>query len=248
MEENQTEHSRSQSCTSGSDELDVELKPWIHDLFDIRVIMFLLSTGVIAMTATVLLLSGDDDVGERGPSIQANSAEIASRSKTEPLEGSGDGSAIEVGPAEIVEPALESAGAVNAGKPQYSKGTVRQESDGSFNLPLRSARVTGCEAKSSGISSWASDGEAKWDLGIEDRRTGYFRCYITYRSRYEGSLDVCLGDRKPVTFYAFPQDSDFTEQLMVRLDKPERPTLALIAKEIDPNSNLIITRIRMVPR
>jgi hypothetical protein len=51
-----------------------------------------------------------------------------------------------------------------------------------------------------------------------------------------------------VTFYAFPQDSDFTEQLMVRLDKPERSTLALIAKEIDPNSDLIITRIRMVPR
>ena len=248
MEENQTEPSMSQSSTPGSDELDVELKPWIHDLFDIRVIVFLLSTGVIAMTVTVLLLSGDDDVGEGGPSNQPTLTQIAPGSKTGLLEGSGDGSAVEVGPAKNVDQEVESSETVNAGKPPYSKGTVRQEADGSLNLPLRSARVTGCESKTSGISSWTSDGEARWDLGIEDRRTGYFRCYITYRSRYEGSLDICMGDRRPVTFYAFPQDSDFTEQLMVRLDKPERPTLALIAKEIDPNSNLIITRIRMVPR
>ena len=75
-----------------------------------------------------------------------------------------------------------------------------------------------------------------------------FRCFITYRSKYEGRLDICLGDRNPVTFYALPQDSDFTEQVMVRLDKPERPTLALIAREIDPNADLIIKRIRLVPR
>lgn len=245
MEENQTKPSMSQSSTLGSDELDVELEPWIHDLFDIRVIMFLLSLGVVVMTVTVLLHSGDDDVGEGGPS---NQPQRAPHSKTGLLGVSGDGSAVEVGPAKNVDQAVESSETVNAGKPSYSKGTVRQEADGSFNLPLRSARVTGCESKSSGISSWTSDGEARWDLGIEDRRTGYFRCYITYRSRYEGSLDICLGDRRPVTFYAFPQDSDFTEQLMVRLDKPERSTLALIAKEIDPNSDLIITRIRMVPR
>ena len=98
MEENQTEPSMSQSSTPGSDELDVELKPWIHDLFDIRVIVFLLSTGVIAMTVTVLLLSGDDDVGEGGPSNQPTLTQISPGSKTGLLEGSGDGSAVEVFP------------------------------------------------------------------------------------------------------------------------------------------------------
>ena len=54
MQENQTEPSLSQSAPTHSDELDAELKPWIYDLLDIRVIMFLISTGVIAMTVTVL--------------------------------------------------------------------------------------------------------------------------------------------------------------------------------------------------
>ncbi|MDB4381232.1 hypothetical protein N9Z70_07550 [Mariniblastus sp.] len=253
MEENQTDQSMSESSTSGTDELGEELKPWIHDLFDIRVIMFLLSIGVIAMTVTVLLLSSEEESGEGGPSNQNNSARIDPLSETGAIEGSEATSAVELEPAEVVDLNVvdlnvESSEAVDAGKPEFSKLTVRQESDGSFNLPIRSAKVAGCEVRSSGISNWSNDSEARWDLGIQDRRTGYFRCYITYRSKYEGSLDICLGDRRPVTFYALPQDSDFTEQLMVRLDKPERPTLALIAKEIDPNSDLIITRIRMVPR
>lgn len=244
MEENYTEPSLSQSAPTHSDELDAELKPWIHDLLDIRVIMFLVSTGVIAMTATILLLSGEDEVGEGDPANQANLAGVNSIGEIEEVEAS----VAEEKPSGGVALEVENATSLDGDKPGISKLSVSQETDSSFNLPIRLAKVTGCEAKTSGISSWSNEAEAKWDLAIEDRKTGYFRCFITYRSKYEGSLDICLGDRRPVTFYVLPQDSDFTEQVMVRLGKPESPTLALVAKEIDPNSDLIITRIRMVPR
>jgi len=242
MEQNHTDQAMSQSASTGPDEVDAELKPWIHDLLDIRVVVFLVSTGVIAMTMTVLLLSNEDEAGEIDPAGQTNSA------GADMVPDGGEASVITVksaggGELEVVDSMPE-----DASKPKVSKLTVRQESDGSFNLPIRLAKVAGCEAKSSGISGWSNDGEARWELAIEDRKTGYFRCFITYRSKYEGSLDICLGDRRPVKFYALPQDTDFTEQVMVRLGKPESPTLALIAKEIDSNSDLIITRIRMVPR
>ncbi len=244
MEENQTEPSLSQSAPTHSDELDAELKPWIYDLLDIRVIMFLISTGVIAMTVTVLLLSGEDEAGESEPASQANLAVVNPVGEIEDVEPS----IAEAKTSGGVELEVENAKPTDGGKPEVSKLSVSQEADSSFNLPIRLAKVTGCEAKSTGISRWSNDAKVKWDLAIEDRKTGYFRCFITYRSKYEGSLDICLGDRRPVTFYVLPQDSDFTEQVMVRLGKPESPTLALIAREIDPNSDLIITRIRMVPR
>ena len=141
MEENQTDQSMSESSTSGTDELGVELKPWIHDLFDIRVIMFLLSTGVIAMTVTVLLLSSEEESGEGDPSNQNNSARIDPLSETGAIEGSEATSAVELEPAEVVDLNVvdlnvESSEAVDAGKPEFSKLTVRQESDGSFNLPI----------------------------------------------------------------------------------------------------------------
>lgn len=252
MEENHTESRMPEAASSGDSELDIELKPWFHDLLDIRVIMFLVSTAVIAMTATVLLLSNDDEAGESNPSGQTRSVGVDPVG-VDPVGADED---LEERKASVVadEPAQEAGGIVensvslDNGESGISKSTVRQESDGSLNLPIRSAKVAGCEAKSTGISAWSSSGEAKWDLAIEDRKTGYFRCFITYRSKYEGSLDICLGDRRPVTFYALPQDTDFTEQVMVRLGKPENSTLALIGKEIDPNSDLIITRVRLVPR
>ena len=252
MEENHTESRMPEAASSGDSELDIELKPWFHDLLDIRVIMFLVSTAVIAMTATVLLLSNDDEAGESNPSGQTRSVGVDPVG-VDPVGADED---LEERKASVVadEPAQDAGGTVedsvslDNGESGISKSTVRQESDGSLNLPIRSAKVAGCEAKSTGISAWSSSGEAKWDLAIEDRKTGYFRCFITYRSKYEGSLDICLGDRRPVTFYALPQDTDFTEQVMVRLGKPENSTLALIGKEIDPNSDLIITRVRLVPR
>ena len=252
MEENHIESRMPEAASSGDSELDIELKPWFHDLLDIRVIMFLVSTAVIAMTATVLLLSNDDEAGESNPSGQTRSVGVVPVG-VDPVGADED---LEERKASVVadEPAQEAGGIVedsvslDNGESGISKSTVRQESDGSLNLPIRSAKVAGCEAKSTGISAWSSSGEAKWDLAIEDRKTGYFRCFITYRSKYEGSLDICLGDRRPVTFYALPQDTDFTEQVMVRLGKPENSTLALIGKEIDPNSDLIITRVRLVPR
>ena len=252
MEENHIESRMPEAASSGDSELDIELKPWFHDLLDIRVIMFLVSTAVIAMTATVLLLSNDDEAGESNPSGQTRSVGVVPVG-VDPVGADED---LEERKASVVadEPAQEAGGIVedsvslDNGESGISKSTVRQESDGSLNLPIRSAKVAGCEAKSTGISAWSSSGEAKWDLAIEDRKTGYFRCFITYRSKYEGSLDICLGDRRPVTFYALPQDTDFTEQVMVRLGKSENSTLALIGKEIDPNSDLIITRVRLVPR
>ena len=248
MEENQTDQSISQTSTSRTDEQDVELKPWIHDLFDIRVIVFLVSTGVIAMTATVLLLSKEDKNGGSDPASQANPAQVDLPTEVGALSNTTGPPLIESKPAEVSESTMEKSEKEGGDKAGFSKLSIRQESDGSFNLSIRSAKVTGCQAKSSGISGWSNEGEVRWDLAIEDRKTGYFRCFITYRSKYEGRLDICLGDRNPVTFYALPQDSDFTEQVMVRLDKPERPTLALIAREIDSNADLIIKRIRLVPR
>ncbi len=247
MEENHTVPGMLEEDSSGDRELDIELKPWFHDLLDIRVIMFLVSTAVIAMTATVLLLSNDDEAGESNTSGQTRSVGVDPVGADEGLEG-GKASVVADEPAQKVGVAVEDSVPPDDGESRVSKLTVRQESDGSLNLPIRLAKVTGCEAKSSGISDWSSAGEAKWDLAIEDRKTGYFRCFITYRSKYEGSLDICLGDRRPVAFYALPQDTDFTEQVMVRLGKPDNSTLALIGKEIDPNSDLIITRIRLVPR
>ncbi|MGB2498117.1 MAG: hypothetical protein ACPIA2_00370 [Mariniblastus sp.] len=247
MEENHTESRMPEAASSGDSELDIELKPWFHDLLDIRVIMFLVSTAVIAMTATVLLLSNDDEAGESNPSGQTRSVGVVPVGADEDLEER-KASVVADEPAQEAGGIVEDSVSLDNGESGISKSTVRQESDGSLNLPIRSAKVAGCEAKSTGISAWSSSGEAKWDLAIEDRKTGYFRCFITYRSKYEGSLDICLGDRRPVTFYALPQDTDFTEQVMVRLGKPENSTLALIGKEIDPNSDLIITRVRLVPR
>lgn len=247
MEENHTESRMPEAASSGDSELDIELKPWFHDLLDIRVIMFLVSTAVIAMTATVLLLSNDDEAGESNPSGQTRSVGVDPVGADEDLEER-KASVVADEPAQEAGGIVEDSVSLDNGESGISKSTVRQESDGSLNLPIRSAKVAGCEAKSTGISAWSSSGEAKWDLAIEDRKTGYFRCFITYRSKYEGSLDICLGDRRPVTFYALPQDTDFTEQVMVRLGKPENSTLALIGKEIDPNSDLIITRVRLVPR
>ncbi|MGB1930361.1 MAG: hypothetical protein ACPHO8_13705 [Mariniblastus sp.] len=247
MEENHTESRMPEAASSGDSELDIELKPWFHDLLDIRVIMFLVSTAVIAMTATVLLLSNDDEAGESNPSGQTRSVGVVPVGADEDLEER-KASVVADEPAQEAGGIVENSVSLDNGESGISKSTVRQESDGSLNLPIRSAKVAGCEAKSTGISAWSSSGEAKWDLAIEDRKTGYFRCFITYRSKYEGSLDICLGDRRPVTFYALPQDTDFTEQVMVRLGKPENSTLALIGKEIDPNSDLIITRVRLVPR
>lgn len=247
MEENHTESRMPEAASSGDSELDIELKPWFHDLLDIRVIMFLVSTAVIAMTATVLLLSNDDEAGESNPSDQTRSVGVDPVGADEDLEER-KASVVADEPAQKAGGTVEDSVSLDNGESGISKSTVRQESDGSLNLPIRSAKVAGCEAKSTGISAWSSSGEAKWDLAIEDRKTGYFRCFITYRSKYEGSLDICLGDRRPVTFYALPQDTDFTEQVMVRLGKPENSTLALIGKEIDPNSDLIITRVRLVPR
>ncbi len=247
MEENHTESRMPEAASSGDSELDIELKPWFHDLLDIRVIMFLVSTAVIAMTATVLLLSNDDEAGESNPSGQTRSVGVVPVGADEDLEER-KASVVADEPAQKAGGIVEDSVSLDNGESGISKSTVRQESDGSLNLPIRSAKVAGCEAKSTGISAWSSSGEAKWDLAIEDRKTGYFRCFITYRSKYEGSLDICLGDRRPVTFYALPQDTDFTEQVMVRLGKPENSTLALIGKEIDPNSDLIITRVRLVPR
>lgn len=247
MEENHTESRMPEAASSGDSELDIELKPWFHDLLDIRVIMFLVSTAVIAMTATVLLLSNDDEAGESNPSGQTRSVGVVPVGADEDLEER-KASVVADEPAQDAGGTVEDSVSLDNGESGISKSTVRQESDGSLNLPIRSAKVAGCEAKSTGISAWSSSGEAKWDLAIEDRKTGYFRCFITYRSKYEGSLDICLGDRRPVTFYALPQDTDFTEQVMVRLGKPENSTLALIGKEIDPNSDLIITRVRLVPR
>lgn len=247
MEENHTESRMPEAASSGDSELDIELKPWFHDLLDIRVIMFLVSTAVIAMTATVLLLSNDDEAGESNPSGQTRSVGVVPVGADEDLEER-KASVVADEPAQEAGGIVEDSVSLDNGESGISKSTVRQESDGSLNLPIRSAKVAGCEAKSTGISAWSSSGEAKWDLAIEDRKTGYFRCFITYRSKYEGSLDICLGDRRPVTFYALPQETDFTEQVMVRLGKPENSTLALIGKEIDPNSDLIITRVRLVPR
>ena len=247
MEENHTESRMPEAASSGDSELDIELKPWFHDLLDIRVIMFLVSTAVIAMTATVLLLSNDDEAGESNPSGLTRSVGVVPVGADEDLEER-KASVVADEPAQDAGGTVEDSVSLDNGESGISKSTVRQESDGSLNLPIRSAKVAGCEAKSTGISAWSSSGEAKWDLAIEDRKTGYFRCFITYRSKYEGSLDICLGDRRPVTFYALPQDTDFTEQVMVRLGKPENSTLALIGKEIDPNSDLIITRVRLVPR
>jgi hypothetical protein len=208
---------------------------WFADLFDLRVLVFLVSIVVIAMTATVLIFSSDpDESGSTKPGAASQStkapASISSSSETNQAATSDPATAADKDVASFTKPLVEQAG------------------DGSFVLPFSSAVVTGCEVLSTGISNWQSGGSAQWRLAVRDRRTGFFRCYVTYVARFESQFGVQLGDRKPLKFTIYPKETDFTEQFIIRLDTPEESSLRLIANQIEKVSGVTIKKIVLVPR
>lgn len=208
---------------------------WYADLIDLRVIVFLVSIAVMAMTATVLLFSSDNDASTNGdPETDdqgtKNPALVAANPNSNPTKKANASQ-------EVVGDTQE-----------FSKPVVEQASDGGFGLPIRSAVVLGCKADSTGISNWQIGGSAQWRLAISDRRTGFFHCYVTYQSKFESQFSVQLGDRLPLKFTVYPHETDFTEQFIVRLDTPNEPSLRLIANQVEKVSGVTVKQIRLVPR
>ena len=227
-----------EDCKNQSDCIPVhpnDSESWFADLLDLRVLVFLVSIVVISMTATVLIFSNDPEESDSikpGVVDQAMTqpASIAENSATNQLVTS--------------DPATESDREVTT----FAKPLVEQAGDGSFVLPSGSAMVSGCEALSTGISNWQSGGSAQWQLAVRDRKTGLFRCYVTYVARIESQFGVQLGDRILIKFTIYPKETDFTEQFIIRLDTPEESSLRLIANQIETISGVTVTKIVLVPR
>ncbi len=208
---------------------------WFADLMDLRVLVFLFSVIVIAMTATLLILSNGHQVLENTDSGLNDRAANATASSRTSMKGTRATKELPFNHAKTAAPV-------------FSLRSVEQASDGSFVLPIGSADVSGCEVLPTGISRWQPGGSAQWNLEIRDRRTGFFYCHVTYMARFESQFAVQLGDRKPLKFTVYPHEADFTERFIVRLDKPEAPGLRLIAKHQENVAEVTITKVRLEPR
>ena len=222
---------------TGITDLAQENEPWYSDLLDLRVVVFLISVAVIAMTATVLMFS-DNQVADLDDGI-------------DPLVGNPTDK-----PPALNTPNLNT-GKTNTSKmsenagtgtPAFPKPSVVQTNDGSFVLSIGSAVLSGCNSDSTGIKDWTNEGWAQWQLNVRDRRTGFFYCHVTYQAKSESRFAIQLGDRRPVRFTLYPQETDFTEQLIVRLDAPNQPSVRLIADQVESFSGVRVKEIRLVPR
>ncbi len=195
---------------------------WFSEVFDIRVVMFLICVIVIAMTATVLLLRENVEESKPESSLPSTPHDIT--------EGETSGT----------EPDSRDALVGTLSK-------INQQADGGFTLPLANASLEKCERTSNGISKWQLEGTAKWWLVFDDRRSGFFYCNVTYQTTIECQFGLKMGDRSARTFTLYPQDGEFTEQFIVRLDKPDAQSVRLIALGSDA-SEVAIKKIILVPQ
>lgn len=222
---------QNQSCPNQT----LEQESWFTDLFDLRVVVFLVCVVVIAMTVTVLMLPRGDD----------ESASIKTTLDEQRATGAASNQGNQSGDAKVN---LAPSKGADFDAIASSKPVIEQAADGSFVLPIGSAVVTDCESTVTGITNWRSQGSAEWRLEIRERRTGFFHCYVTYQAKFESQFAMKLGDRQPLGFTVYPKEADFTEQFIVRLGKPDKPSLRLIANQVDRVSGVRITKIRLVPR
>lgn len=207
---------------------------WLADLIDVRVIMFLVSVVVVAMTATVLIFSRDNPK-------QANGDQLLDETVSKATPSSG-------GTRDRDSTNEADASSTDVVTAVFAKPLVEQANDGSFVLPISSAVMDGCENDSAMISDWQTGGTARWQLNVHDRRSGFFYCHVTYQAKFKSQFAVQFGDRSPLKFTVYPNASDFTEQFIVRLDSPEEPSFRLLALKVETVSGVRVKQIRLVPR
>lgn len=201
---------------------------WFASLIDLRMLVFLVSIAVVAMTATVLMISGEDTpVGVDQPDSKLPT-----------------GTQLSNAPPSLDSPMDD--GHLVASTPL----AIDQSEQGIFELPAKLAVLSGAEleSNSTGITNWKTDDFAKWVLAISERRKGFFYCNITYQAELESQFSVQLGQLKPRTFTIYPHAEDFTEQFIVRLDKPDEQALKLVAKRVETISGVRIKQIKLIPR
>lgn len=234
MSTNRNENGRNGLVEPFTADRHAEAESWLSDFIDLRVIVFLVSVAVVAMTATVLILPGIPDVGSSNSGEATFSTDVAGSISPNPEES-------QTGKSDAPKNAVTPAPAVS-GQP------IAQSGDGSFDLPVRSAAYSGCQPETSGIKNWKENGWAQWQLDVRDRRTGFFYCFVTYQAESECQFAVQLGDRRPVKFSVYPQSSDFTEEFIVRLDSPQEPSFRIYPTKIDEFSEPMIKAVRLEPR
>ena len=208
---------------------------WFADLLDIRVVVFLVCVVVVAMTATVLMFSGNQETSTELPQVPVTAGEIR-----KPIS---DSTLVESDENQADSPTDSELGMLSLQAP-----------DASFKLPVRSATLVGCAIGNAsnqdrkGLSNWQQEGQATWRLKVEQRRSGFFYCHVTYQAKSECQFAVRLGDGKPRRFTLYPTDVDFEERFIVRLDKPDVQTLKLIANQLETGAGITIRKVELIPQ
>lgn len=203
------------------------VETWWSDLLDVRVSVFLVCVIVIAMTATVLLNRGPDEEAEQ-VATPAGSGAVSSDPVSETPPAAGEG-------------------AVVVGDLLAGRAMVSQDPEGGFVLAMKGAKRSGCRLETGKISDWESGGVAEWVIKLDDRRSGFFRCHVTYESAHECQLGLQMGDRSPRRFSIYPQDGVFTEQFIVRLDKSDVQAVKLMALEEQEMDGVAILKLTLTP-
>ena len=210
---------------------DPVMEPASTGLFDVRLIVFLISVLVISMTVTVMVFSRGDNskVDEVQPNSAGGTASMTDANK------SADSVAIQVPADDVsIEPASR----------------VDQSADGAFELQVNQVLLSagGLKVESSPIAHWQTGDSAAWKLLVKDSAKRTFYCYVTYQAKLESQFSIQLGRVSPRKFTVYPQDEDFTEQFIVRIDNTEEQDLKLLALKVEPNACVQIKQIRLVPR
>ena len=217
----------SQADTATVDQADAgdEMLSPFWFLKDIRYLVGLLALSVVIMTATVKLLSLDDERASQTLPASSEPADLQSDQKDLSITSSSD---------------------LIAALP-----IIQQAADGTFEIPLERGDLKGdVKSDSQGISNWSVGDQATWTLGVTDTRKGYFVCRITYRSESECGFEVQLGNRKPRPFTLYPHQEDFEEEFIVRLTQPKKKAASEQAFRLTANapaSGVEIKRIVLVP-
>ena len=230
--------------------------PWLADLLDIRVMVFLVCILVVAMTATILLFSKElPQVPADG--IEGATSEIQSGQIQDDQFQESQSSSLVEGQTQNPATVISERGEAES-KPIGE--LMQQASDASIALPITSATLVGCAIENAsnqdqiGITKWQQGGHAAWQMKIEQRRSGFFYCLVTYRAKEESQFYVQIDDGKPRRFSIYPTNEDFEERFIVRLGKREIKsesdiqTLKLIANELGSNAEVTIRKIELLPQ
>jgi len=210
---------------------DSMMEPASTGLFDVRLLAFLISVLVISTIVTVMIFSRGDNLEVDG--AQTNPAGGAA-SMTD-ADKVADSIATQVPTDDVsIEPASR----------------VDQSTDGAFELQINNVLLSagGLKVESNAIVYWQTGDSAEWKILVKDSAKRTFYCYVTYQAKLESQFSIQSGRVSPRKFTVYPQDEDYTEQFIVRIDNTEEQDLKLRASKVESNAGVQIKQVRLVPR